>query len=179
MNFNIDSLRRFYLSIAEATDAWRVVPRLLVTGYGVLLYNVVTWYSELKPYMLEGCTSDVVQDCLVAAPTTQHAALVTAVVGVAAAFFGLYTSSGQKWDRYIFRKWNTKDPLLPDETLYPDDRTDQTESAISQYSKRNDAVTTPPHKTDVSVSAPVGQVGAPPIKVGSVGAPPPPHYPND
>jgi len=122
MKFNIDSLRRFYLSVAEATDAWRIVPRLLVTGYGYLLYSVVTWYSELAPYMLEGCVSETVTDCIIRAPSTQHAALVTAVVGVAAAFFGLYTNSGQKWDRYVFRKWNTDNPILPEGALPEDNR---------------------------------------------------------
>jgi len=174
MNFNIDSLRRFYLSVAEATDAWRIVPRLLVTGYGVLLYKVVWWYAGLEPYILEGCVSEVVKDCIVEAPSTQHAALVTAVVGVAAAFFGLYTSSGQKWDRYIFRRWSTENPLLPDD-VYPDDKTDA-DSSISQYSKRNDGTTS---TAKPSVSAPVGQVGAPPIKIGSVGAPPLPERTND
>ena len=170
MKFNIDVIRRTYLSIAEATDAWRIVPRLLVTGYGVLLYNVVTWYSSLAPYMMEGCKSDVVQDCIVQAPTTQHAALVTAVVGVAAAFFGLYTSSGQKWDRYIFRKWNTNEAqYLPDD-LTPDSRTDESDS-ISQYSKRNNTGTMTVTKPSI-VSAPVGKVNTPPVSVGQVGAPP-------
>lgn len=172
MKFNIDSLRRFYLSVAEATDAWRIVPRLLVTGYGYLLYSVVTWYSELAPYMLEGCVSETVTDCIIRAPSTQHAALVTAVVGVAAAFFGLYTNSGQKWDRYVFRKWNTDNPILPEGALPEDNRNDEV-SSVSQYTKRNDNTVKPP-KTSASVSAPIGTVGAPPVSIGRVGAPPPP-----
>ena len=88
---------------AEIFDAWRVFPRLLVAGYGWLLYEVVQWYMKLDYHVIKGCVpSDTVQ-CVVEAPTTQHAALVTAVVGISAAVFGLYANSGRKWDQGIHR----------------------------------------------------------------------------
>jgi hypothetical protein len=37
---------------------------------------------------------------VIQAPSTQHAALVTAVVGIAAAVFGLYSNSGRKWNGF-------------------------------------------------------------------------------
>ena len=64
---------------------------------------------ELTPYMIEGCVSTTVTDCIVQAPSTQHAALVTAVISIAAAIFGLYSSSGRKWESG-FKKWNGDNP---------------------------------------------------------------------
>ena len=77
----VDNFRRVSLEIAETVDAWRIVPRLLVGSYAYLLYKVVEWYMELVPTMIEGCTSSLV-DCINQAPTTQHAVLVSAVVGM-------------------------------------------------------------------------------------------------
>jgi hypothetical protein len=57
--------------------------------------------------MMEGCKLEDMTQCIVQAPTTQHAALVTAVVGIAAAVFGLYTSTGKKWNGFSF--WKKKE----------------------------------------------------------------------
>lgn len=108
MAYDVDTIRKGHLSLAEFIDAWRIIPRVLVVGYGFLLFKVVKWYMNLQPFMLEGCVSDTVTDCIVQAPTTQHAALVTAVVGVAAAVFGLYANSGRKWNGFTY--WNKKKP---------------------------------------------------------------------
>jgi hypothetical protein len=62
---------------------------------------------KLEPYLIEGCTAEDMTKCLAEAPSTQHAALVTAVVGVAAAVFGLYANSGKKWNG--FSHWNKQD----------------------------------------------------------------------
>jgi len=66
---------------------------------------------SLEPHMLLGCTSQTIIDCIVPAPTTQHAVLVTAVVGISAAVFGLYTSTGRKWNGFTF--WNKTDDEKP------------------------------------------------------------------
>lgn len=104
---DINKFRRGYLAFSEMVDAFRVLPRALVALYCYLIYKVVNWYMELSPYMIEGCNSAVVKDCIVQAPTTQHAALVTAVVGIAAAIFGLYASTGRKWEG--FTPWKTEE----------------------------------------------------------------------
>lgn len=101
---NIDKFRQIHLSIAEALDAWRIIPRALVGLYCYMLYKIVEWYMDLEPYMLNGCKSQTVLDCIVQAPTSQHAALVTAVVGISAAVFGLYASTGKKWNGFTFWK---------------------------------------------------------------------------
>jgi len=115
----IDRKRQIHLSLAEMLDSWRIFPRLLLAGYAYLLYKTVAWYMALEPYMLKGCESDKVIDCIVQAPTTQHAALVTAVVGIAAAIFGLYSSSGRKWNGFTF--WDKKnDAKKPSDDQSPE-----------------------------------------------------------
>lgn len=102
---NVDKIRKIHLSVAEWMDAWRVIPRAIVGCYMYLLYRTITWYMSLHPYMLDGCKSDVIKDCIVQAPSTQHAALITAVVSMGAAIFGFYTNTGRKWDNK-FIEWD-------------------------------------------------------------------------
>lgn len=64
---------------AELADAWRVVPRILVFGYGVMLYHVALWFMALPD------------------PTGSQSAFASTVFGAAAAVFGLYTGTGRKW----------------------------------------------------------------------------------
>jgi len=101
---NIDTYRKAQMAVAELVDAWRIIPRLLVGGYAYLVWMVVKWYTELETYMVAGCVSETVTDCMVNAPSTQHAALVTTVIGMAAAIFALYTNSGRQWNG--FTHWN-------------------------------------------------------------------------
>ena len=106
---DIDSWRKGHLAIAEWIDAWRVIPRLLVAGYGYLVWMVVHWYMNLKPALIDKCDVELLgQTCITEAPSTQHAALVTAVVGMAAVVIGLYVNSGRKWNG--FTKWNGEAP---------------------------------------------------------------------
>ena len=95
---DIHKFRKWHMTIAEMIDAWRLIPRVLMASYSYLLYLVIKWYMELKPEILDKCVSDNITDCIMMAPTTQHAALVTAVVGISAAIFALYSNSGRKWE---------------------------------------------------------------------------------
>lgn len=92
----MDKFRKGYMMLAEMINVFRIIPRALIVGYSFMLYKVVDWYMNLTPYILEGCKSETVVDCIVQSPSNQHAALVTAVVGISAAVFGLYTRSGSK-----------------------------------------------------------------------------------
>ncbi len=74
MNDNYDKNQK----LADAFDAWRVVPRLLVGLYGYLLYVASTWFMGLPD------------------PTNTQAAFISTMFGAAAAIFGLYTNSGKK-----------------------------------------------------------------------------------
>lgn len=56
----------------EYFDKWRVFPRIFITVYIYLLYDIVQWFMSVPE------------------PNTQQAALVSTIVGVGAAWFGLY-----------------------------------------------------------------------------------------
>ena len=104
---NIDVWRVRYMAVAEWVDAWRIVPRIIVGGYAYMLWTVVTWYMALEPQLIENCATEILKElCVAQAPSTQHAALVTAVIGISAAVFGLYSNSGRKWTG--FTPWGTK-----------------------------------------------------------------------
>ena len=104
----IDRRRKLHLSVAEFMDAWRVVPRLLIGLYCWITYEVITWYMNLKPYVLEGCNVEKVgEQCIVAAQTTGQSLLVSAIFGAATGIFGLYASTGRKWGEGV-SNWRTK-----------------------------------------------------------------------
>lgn len=108
---DIDTWRKGHMAVAEWVDAWRIVPRVIVAGYGYVLWHVVKWYMSLEPHIIENCNIELLKEvCVVQAPSTQHAALVTALVGISAAVFGLYANSGKKWNG--FTNWG-KGPLPP------------------------------------------------------------------
>jgi hypothetical protein len=110
---DIDTWRKGHLAVAEFVDAWRLIPRALVAGYGFVTWKVVEWYMNLEPHMMENCDPAILAEaCIVQAPSTQHAALVTAVVGIAAAVFGLYANSGKKWNGFTY--WNKKEEKSSD-----------------------------------------------------------------
>lgn len=62
----------------DLVDAWRVVPRLLVAGYGVMCWIVADWFMGL------------------ADPTGPQTTFATGIWGGAAVWFGFYVNSGRK-----------------------------------------------------------------------------------
>ena len=62
--------------LADALNKLRVVPRILVFGYGWLMAAVSVWFMGLEN------------------PTATQAAFVSTMVGVAAAFFNFYVNTG-------------------------------------------------------------------------------------
>jgi hypothetical protein len=67
-----------WIHLAKTVDAWRIFPRIFVSVYIVLLYDVVTWFMTLDE------------------PNLEQAGLVSVVVGAMAAVFGIYAgTSGQ------------------------------------------------------------------------------------
>ena len=67
-----------WIHLAKTVDAWRIFPRIFVSVYIVLLYEVVTWFMTLNE------------------PNMEQAGLVSIVVGAMAAVFGIYAgASGQ------------------------------------------------------------------------------------
>lgn len=105
---DIDTWRKIHLAIGEWIDAWRLIPRLMAAGYAYITWRVLLWYMTLEPKMLEGCdVAKLGEHCIVQAPTTQHAVILTTVIGAATAVFGLYANTGKDWSKgFIF--WNKK-----------------------------------------------------------------------
>lgn len=66
------------IHMARAVDSWRIFPRIFITVYIILLYQVVHWYMALG--------TDA---------TMEQSGLVSVVVGAGAAWFGLYTGSSK------------------------------------------------------------------------------------
>ena len=67
-----------WIHLAKTVDAWRIFPRIFVSVYIVLLYDVVSWFMTLPE------------------PNLEQSALVSIVVGAMAAVFGIYAgTSGQ------------------------------------------------------------------------------------
>ena len=67
-----------WIHLAKTVDAWRIFPRIFVSVYIMLLYEVVTWFMTLEE------------------PNFEQSALVSIVVGALAAVFGIYAgTSGQ------------------------------------------------------------------------------------
>jgi|TARA_R110000824_G_scaffold236471_1_gene425175 hypothetical protein len=67
-----------WIHLAKTVDAWRIFPRIFVSVYIVLLYDVVTWFMTLEE------------------PNLEQAGLVSIIVGAMAAVFGIYAgTSGQ------------------------------------------------------------------------------------
>lgn len=109
MKTDIDTFRKIYLSVGEVVDAWRIIPRLIVAGYGFLTYHVYLWYMSLEPTFIEGCDiQQLGEKCIVEAPTGMHTAALTAVGAFAAAIFAFYSASGRKWEAGI-KKWGETD----------------------------------------------------------------------
>ena len=76
-NLGVNPFHR-WIHLARTVDAWRIFPRVFVTVYIVLLYDVVTWFMNLEEHNLE------------------QAGLVSITVGAMAAVFGIYAgTSGQ------------------------------------------------------------------------------------
>ena len=62
--------------LIENLDKLRIFPRLFITVYIWMFYDVVQWFMALE------------------APTNQQAGLVSIIVGAGAAWFGLYVRTG-------------------------------------------------------------------------------------
>tara|TARA_R110000851_G_C13096546_1_gene567515 strand:- start:1251 stop:1523 length:273 start_codon:yes stop_codon:yes gene_type:complete len=66
------------VSSAKAVDSWRIFPRIFISVYIVLLYQVVHWAMA--------------QEAL----TMEQSGLVATMVGVGAAWFALYVNTPKK-----------------------------------------------------------------------------------
>ena len=112
---DIDTWRMGYMAVAELVDTFRLMPRALVVGYGIMTWTVVKWYMTLEPKIIPGCNVELLKEvCVTAAPNTQHAAVLTAVIGGAAGVFAFYANTGKKWNG--FTPWKKKAEVVEEPT---------------------------------------------------------------
>ena len=109
--------RLMSLVAAEAFDTWRIMPRLMLLAYAVLVSNLYLWYKSIPTYVQEQCDAATLQIFLnnkvpidqaiklsctvkdvVGGPTPAQTTLVTTIMGLTSVVFGFYTASGRKWD---------------------------------------------------------------------------------
>lgn len=116
-------MRRFKawaLSVAEAFDAWRIVPRAMLISYGYLVWSMYTWYRSIPLYPQMKCDSAVLEVVMsrgvklaqatdiacgyigtVGGPTSEQTMFVTTIIGLSTGIFALYTTTGRKWQKEI------------------------------------------------------------------------------
>lgn len=111
-------IRKALLSTAELIDAFRIVPRFILTLYGILVYRLYTWYASIETTVQTKCDATMTQILLdhgntiveaqalacyvvdhVGGPTTAQTTFVTTVIGLATPLFAFYTNTGKKWGK--------------------------------------------------------------------------------
>ena len=67
------------MDAAEVADAWRLVPRIIMAGYGAILWNADQWFQALE------------------IPTTEQQFYINVIWGAAMGITGFYLNSGKRW----------------------------------------------------------------------------------
>lgn len=126
--FTPNTFRRLSLTAAEAFDAWRVVPRLMLVAYGFMVWAVVSWYMSIPSANQTQCQADVLSTLLsnsvpvdqarniacsitetIGGPTSEQTMFVSIVTGLSSVVMGLYLNTGKtsKWQGGVL---NTLEP---------------------------------------------------------------------
>ena len=117
---------------AEAFDAWRVVPRLILIAYGWMVWMVSSWYMAIPSANEIQCQADVLRTLLengtavdqakqiacsvvetIGGPTSEQTMFVSIVTGLSSVVIGLYLNTGKsaKWQGGVI------DTIQPTNTL--------------------------------------------------------------
>jgi len=94
--------------LARAVDSWRIFPRVFITVYIFLLYEVVMWFMALDN------------------PNMEQAGLVSVIVGAGAAWFGLYVNS--KGDGKV-------DIVKPQQIIVPPKKSNDYDNSYEEYQR--------------------------------------------
>lgn len=117
----LESARKISLTLAEATDSWRVFPRMMIAAYGYLVLNLYQWFISIPTHIQYKCDPALLQILLdkgisliqaketactiintVGGPTLAQSAFVTTIIGLSTAVFGLYTTTGRRWENWSY-----------------------------------------------------------------------------
>lgn len=109
--------RKYSLALAESFDAWRVIPRTILVFYSLLVMNLYLWFKSIPTFVQEKCDNTILKVLIesgigleearltactivdvVGGPTAAQSAFVTTIIGLSSAIFGLYTTTGRKWE---------------------------------------------------------------------------------
>lgn len=132
---SVNKFRVMHLLLAEAFDAWRVVPRMFLALYGAMLWWLVKWFTTSRTIEKITCDKDLIIDlsnkhftmdqiqtlaCTVTdviritAPDTAHTVFATTVAGLATAVFAFYANTGKDWNRGVtWWRLRRTDELMP------------------------------------------------------------------
>lgn len=124
----MNTTRRNILIFAEAMDAWRVIPRMMLLAYGYLVFSLYIWYKNIPTYVQEKCDANILTSLMksgmtvdqaksyactvmdvVGGPTAAQSTFVTTIIGLSTGIFGLYTTTGRKWDHWEPRENHGRD----------------------------------------------------------------------
>lgn len=114
---NVKSFRKYSLILAETFDAWRVVPRLVLILYALMVVDLYTWFKAIPTIQVMRCDAALVEilknsgmdidkatelacktSDVVGGPTSSQSAFVTTIIGLSTGIFGLYASTGRRWE---------------------------------------------------------------------------------
>lgn len=120
--------QKYALSLAESFDAWRVIPRIIVLMYSVLVTHLYLWYKSIPTFIQEKCDPSILRMLLesgidineaklvacsivdvVGGPTASQTTFVTTIIGLSTGIFGLYTATGRKWERGLPDNYDRRD----------------------------------------------------------------------
>lgn len=128
----ISTFRRVSLVLAEAFDAWRVVPRAILVAYGWMVWMVSSWYMSIPSTNEVRCQADVLRELLdqgstveqarsiactvvetIGGPTSEQTMFVSILTGLSSVVIGLYLNTGKtaKWQGSVI------DSIQPTNTL--------------------------------------------------------------
>lgn len=139
---SINKFRVMHLLLAEAFDAWRVVPRMFLALYGAMLWWLVKWFTTSRTIEKISCDKDLIIDlssknftmdqiqtlaCTVtdviriSSPDTAHTVFATTVASLATAVFAFYANTGKDWSRGVtWWKLRRTDEIMPPPTPEPE-----------------------------------------------------------
>ena len=111
-------VKPWLLSAAEVFDAWRIIPRVFLLCYGIMVYQLYTWVKSLPTTEKVECNAEVVEALIknnvdpvlinelacrtveiVGGPTTAQASFAGAIIGLSTAIFAFYANTGRKWNK--------------------------------------------------------------------------------
>jgi hypothetical protein len=130
---NVKAFRKYSLVLAETFDAWRVVPRLVLILYALMVVDLYTWFKAIPTIQVTRCDAALIEilktngmdidkatelacntNDVVGGPTSSQSAFVTTIIGLSTGIFGLYASTGRRWENGLPSDLDNKNNPKPD-----------------------------------------------------------------